>query len=292
MKKKEISNLLYGQIIRSYLSSVISISLVLFLVGMAGFLGANARFVSNYFKENIVVSTMLNLEVQEAEALELVRDLESTRYVKSIDYISKERGEMEMEELLGEGFLDVFEATPIPISLDLYITAEYMAVDSLEMIVQEIMQYSQVSEVVYQKSLVDVLNANIEKFALAFTILIGVLLIISFVLINNTVRLNVYSKRFIIRTMRLVGATKYFIVKPFIGNAFFQGFISSLLAVTALLAVVYLIREEFHQLFMMIDDLMLFYVIIGVILIGITICIVSTLFVVRKMITLKKDELY
>ena len=197
-----------------------------------------------------------------------------------------------MKQILGEDFLDVFETNPIPISLELKIDAGYMHADSLGKIKETLSAYPEVEEVVYQESLVELLNANLERIGLIFSIFILLLLFISFVLINNTVRLNIYSKKLTIHTMRLVGATKGFIARPFISRAFFQGLISGLVAVLALLGVLYLVRSEFHQLFLLFDIKLLAFLFTGVILLGVLICIICTMFVVWRMISLTRDDLY
>lgn len=291
MGKKE-SNILFRRLIHSYLSSVISISLVLFLVGIAGIVAANAKGVSDFFKENITVSAIMNLEVSEVEAESVAKKISKKRYVKAVDIISKEQGVKEMKELLGEDFLNVFETNPIPVSLDIQVNAEYFSKDSLAMVQKDLQKEKMIAEVVYQESLVDLLNANLEKIGLVLGVFILLLMFISFVLINNTVRLNVYSKRFTIHTMRLVGATKGFICKPFAGQAFFQGMISSSIAVLALIGVMYVVRNEFNQLFELLDVMMLGAVLVAVILLGVLICVFSTIIVVRGMVSLTNDELY
>jgi cell division transport system permease protein len=291
MGKKE-SNILFRRLIHSYLSSVVSISLVLFLVGIAGIVAANAKGVSDFFKENIAVSAIMNVEVSEVEAGAVAKEFLKKRYVKAVDIVSKEQGVKEMKELLGEDFLSVFESNPIPVSLDIQVNAEYFSKDSLAMVQRELQMDPMVAEVVYQESLVDLLNANLEKIGLVLGIFILLLMFISFVLINNTVRLNVYSKRFTIHTMRLVGATKGFICRPFAGQAFFQGIISSSIAVLALIGVLYIVRNEFNQMFLLFDMKVLGIVLLGVIVTGILICLLSTIFVVRRLISLTNDELY
>lgn len=291
MGKKE-SNILFRRLFHSYLSSVVSISLVLFLVGIAGIVAANAKGVSDFFKENIAVSAIMNVEVSEVEAGAVAKEFLKKRYVKGVDIVSKEQGVKEMKELLGEDFLSVFESNPIPVSLDIQVNAEYFSKDSLAMIQRELQLDPMVAEVVYQESLVDLLNANLEKIGVVLGVFILLLMFISFVLINNTVRLNVYSKRFTIHTMRLVGATKGFICRPFAGQAFFQGIISSSIAVLALIGVLYIVRNEFNQMFLLFDMKVLGIVLLGVIAIGILICLLSTIFVVRRLISLTNDELY
>ena len=291
MAEKE-GNILYRRLLRSYFSSVISISLVLFLMGMTGVLIVNAKSVSNYFKENIMVSAVLNVEADEADASELADNLEKNRYVKDIRIITKEEGVEEMKEMLGDDFLDVFEVNPIPVSLELQISADYISMDSLKVIEDALYEYPAVDEVVYQQSLVELLNANIERIGVVAGVLVLLLLFISVVLINNTVRLNVYSKRFTIHTMRLVGATKGFITRPFVGQAFFQGLIAGSVADVFILGALYLIRNEFYQLFSLFDAMLLGLVMGAVIVLGVLICLVSTAAGVRSMISLTKNELY
>lgn len=291
MGKKE-NNILYRRLLRSYFSSVISISLVLFFVGMAGLVIVNARSVSDYFKENITVTAILALEADETDAEGMIPTFIESRYVKDTRIVSKEEGVMQMQELLGEDFLDLFEVNPIPVSIELKVDADYISTDSLKVVEEWIRTLPDVKDVVYQQSLVDLLNANIERVALISGGFVLLLLFISVVLISNTVRLNVYSKRFTIHTMRLVGATKRFITKPFVGQAFFQGFISGAIADLFLLLFLHFVRNEFYQLFTIFDAMMLGAVMGVVILFGILICMISTAIVVRNMISLNNDQLY
>lgn len=286
------SNILYRRLLRSYFSSVISISLVLFLVGMAGVLIVNARSVSNYFKENITVSAVLTPEADEADASALADELETSGYVKDVRIISKEEGTEEMKEILGDDFMDVFEVNPIPVSLKLQIAADYISTDSLSVIENSLRDYPAVDDVVYQQSLVELLNANLERIGLVAGVFVLLLLFISVVLINNTVRLNVYSKRFTIHTMRMVGATKGFITRPFVGQAFFQGLIAGAIADVFILGALYLIRNEFYQLFSLFDAVLLGGVMAAVLVLGMIICMVSTSAGVRSMISLSRNELY
>lgn len=291
MAKNE-SNILYRRLLRSYFSSVISISLVLFLVGMVGVLIVNARSVSNYFKENITVSAILSVEADEADASGLADKLEATGYVRGVRIITKEEGVEDMKEILGDDFMDVFEVNPIPVSLELQISADYISTDSLAVIEEALYAYPVVDDVIYQQSLVELLNANLERIGLVAGIFVLLLLFISVVLINNTVRLNVYAKRFTIHTMRLVGATKGFIARPFVGQAFFQGLISGAIADVFILGALYLIRNEFYQLFSLFDAMLLGGVMAAVMMLGILICMISTSAGVRSLISLNRSELY
>ena len=276
----------------AWLSTVISISLVLLLVGVAGLLVANARSVSDYFKENMQVSVLMKQEVGDDEAMEYVSDLDAKPFIKSTTFVSREQGAKEMTDLLGEDFLNVFEAAPIPVSVDVTLKADYVSSDSLEVVKNEIMKSPLVDEVVYQQSLVDKLNTNLRKISMVLGVFIVLLLFISFVLINNTVRLNVFSRRFTIHTMRLVGATKSFIRAPFLVQAVFQGLFSALLATLMLVGILFFVRNAFAQLFEVFRLDMLLIVIGVEILAGVLICVVSTALVVGRLVSLSKDELY
>lgn len=291
MSKKE-KNIIARRLANSYLLSIVSISLVLLLVGVFGIFAINARKVSDYFKENIKISTILKENVTEEEAFALQKKLDFLPAVKSTKYISKEQGTREMKELLGEDFLNAFESNPVPISIELGLNAGYFAADSLEMLKKVILENSQVDEVAYQASLIETLNNNMKKIGAVVMAFILLLLFVSFVLINNTVRLNVYSKRFSIYTMRLVGATKAFIRAPFLIKALFQGLLSGLLASAVLTALLYVVRNEFGNLFSIFDMHTMGIVLGGVVVLGMLICIVCTFFVVNRLVTLTNDELY
>ena len=286
------NNIIGRRLANSYLSSVISISLVLLLVGIASLLLVNARSVSDYFKENMQVSVLMKQNVSEKSARQFQDKLDGMRFIRSSEFISKEQGQKEMAELLGDDFLSVFETSPIPVSIDVTLDADYVSADSLEMVRLEISESSLVDEVVYQRSLVDALNANLSRISMVIGVFIILLLFISFVLINNTVRLNVYARRFTVHTMKLVGATRSFIRGPFLVQSVFQGLFSAFIAIIALLGILFVIRREFLQLFA-IFRLELLLAVMGIVLVaGVLICFISTWFVVDKLVSLKKDELY
>ena len=276
----------------AYLSSVISISLVLLLVGVASMLLVNAKGVSDYFKENMKVSVMMKQTVSEESAKKFKTKLDKERYIKSSVYISKEQGMSEMAQMLGEDFLDVFETSPIPVSIDVTLEAAYVSSDSLEVVRAEIAESPLVEEVVYQRSLVDALNANLSRISMVLGVFIALLLFISFVLINNTVRLSVFARRFTIHTMKLVGATRSFIRAPFLLQSAFQGVFAAFLAIIVLLGLMFLMRSSFAQLFE-IFRMELLLLVMGIVLVsGLALCLISTYFVVNKLISLHKDELY
>ncbi len=276
----------------AYLSSVISISLVLLLVGVASMLLVNAKSVSDYFKENMQISVLMKQTVSDEDALEYRELLDGERYIKSTTFVSKEQGRKELAEQLGEDFLDVFETSPIPVSIDVTLEAAYVSSDSLEVVRAEIAESPLVEEVVYQRSLVDALNANLSRISMVLGVFIALLLFISFVLINNTVRLSVFARRFTIHTMKLVGATRSFIRTPFLLQSAFQGVFAAFLAIIVLLGLMFLMRSSFAQLFE-IFRMELLLLVMGIVLVsGLALCLISTYFVVNKLISLHKDELY
>lgn len=276
----------------AYLSTVLSISLVLLLVGVASLLLVNARSVSDYFKQNLKISVLMKPEVSDSQTLEYQVILDSLRYVHSTEFISKAQGTAEMEAMLGEGFLEIFEASPIPASIDVSLKADYVSSDSLAKVKEVILRSPLVDEVEYQQSLIDALNENIQKISLVLGVLILLLMFISFVLINNTVRLNVFARRFTIHTMKLVGATRSFIRGPFVAQAVFQGLFSAFIAIAVLVGLLFVVREEFLQLFELFQLRLLLLVMGIVTVIGVLICVVSTYFVVNKLVAAGKDELY
>lgn len=276
----------------AYLSSVISISLVLLLVGVASMLLVNAKSVSDYFKENMQISVLMKQNVSDEDALEYRELLDGERYIKSTTFVSKEQGRKELAEQLGEDFLDVFETSPIPVSIDVTLEAAYVSSDSLEVVRTKIAESELVEEVVYQRSLVDALNANLSRISMVLGVFIVLLLFISFVLINNTVRLSVFARRFTIHTMKLVGATRSFIRAPFLLQSAFQGVFAAFLAIIVLLGLMFLMRSSFAQLFE-IFRMELLLLVMGIVLVsGLALCLISTYFVVNKLISLHKDELY
>lgn len=291
MSKGE-NKIMKRRLANAYLSSVISISLVLLLVGVASMLLVNAKSVSDYFKENMQVSVLLKDSVSEEKARSFAEQLQQKAYIKTTTYISKEQGQMELAQMLGEDFLDIFETSPVPASVEITLDADYVSSDSLQVVKNDISKSSLVAEVNYQGSLVDALNANLSRISLVLAFFIILMLFISFVLINNTVRLNVFNRRFTIHTMQLVGATRQFIRAPFMVQAAFQGIFSAFIAIIALIIMLFFLRNGFEQMFE-IFRLELLLLVMGIVIVsGVVICLLSTWFVVNKLVSLKKDELY
>ena len=286
------NRLVRRRLIGAWVSTVISISLVLLLMGVASILLLNARSVSDYFKENLQVSVLMKQDVTEEQALAYQSSLAGMPGVKATTYISREQGIEEMAQMLGRDFLDVFSTAPVPVSIDVNLEAAYVSQDSLEVVRKALSASPLVDEVVYQTSLVDALNANLEKIGLVLGVLILLLLFISFVLIGNMVRLNVFSRRFTIHTMQLVGATRGFIRAPFIGQSALQGLFAALVAILLLVGGLFILRKEFVQLFEIfrLDSLLLT---MGIVVVsGVLICVVSTWIVVGRLVRFDRDQLY
>ena len=197
-----------------------------------------------------------------------------------------------MSRMLGQDFLDVFETAPVPISIDVNLEADYVSSDSLAVVKAALAQSPLVEEVVYQTSLVDALNQNLRRISLGIVIMVAALLFISFVLIANTVRLDLFSRRFSIHTMHLVGATKGYIRAPFMGRAAIQGLFAALLAILMLVGGLYILRDEFPQLFQIFSMESLLQVMAVIIVAGVVICGVSTFFMVGRLVGYNRDKLY
>ncbi|MDP3437272.1 MAG: permease-like cell division protein FtsX [Bacteroidales bacterium] len=291
MKKREKS-IIYRRLVQSYLSSVISITLVLLLVGLTGLLAVNTKSVSDYFRENIKISVLFEDSATDNQAGVVLGILKGKEYIKSAILISREDGTREMAEILGSDFLEIFEVNPIPISIDLFLKAQYLESDSLSEIEKEISVMPLVREVVYQESLVNTINNNMERAGLIVIVFIALLLFISFVLINNTIRLNLFSKRFSIHTMKLVGARRAFIRRPLLAKGFVQGLVSGLIAATLLIGVVYLIYRDLPDLYKILDVNMILVVVGSVVVLGILLCVVSTFFIVNRLVSMSGDDMF
>lgn len=289
---KEENKIIRRRLRNAYASSIISISMVLLLIGVAALLIVNARSVSDYFKENMQLSVLLRQDVTEDQARKYGKSVEALPFIKSTHLVTREEGAAELEEMLGKDFLSVFETSPVPLSIDISLKADYVSADSVA-IVRKVLEASPlVEEVEYQQTLVETLNENLAKISVVLSVFILLMLFISFVLINNTVRLNVFSRRFTIHTMQLVGATRAFIRRPFMKGAVVQGLLSAAFALAVLYGVLALLRKSFPQLFMVFDTRSMMLVAGVVVVSGVLICMLSTFFVVNKLVSLDKDHLY
>ena len=271
-EKKKMKRRLTG----AYVSSVISISLVLLLIGVASALILNAGRVSNYFKENIQISLLCAPGVSEQQAAACASRIDSLPFIRSTELIGKAQGETDLKERLGEDFLSVFETAPIPVSINVGLKAEYVAADSLARIIPVLQAIPEVEEVESRQSLVEALNRNLSGISLVLGVFIALLLFISFILIGNTVRLSLYAKRFTIHTMRLVGATRAFIRRPFIGSAVVQGLVSGVITCGVLAGALYLAGRSFPQILAVFTPEILAAVAGIVLASGVLICVLAS----------------
>ncbi len=276
----------------SYFSTTISIVLVLYLLGFVALLIMNANKLSTHVKENISLTVMMKDSVKEADILQMQKQLDLKEYVKSTEYITREDAAEDMKEYLNVDFVEFLGYIPIPPSIKVYLKAEYANVEQMQSIENELMAKGIVKQVFYQENLMHLVNENVHKislFILSFGLLI---LIISIGLINNTIRLAIYSKRYIIKTMQLVGATHRFIRKPFIGRGILSGIIGALFAIILIGVSVYLLQKQIPEL-KDIQDIDLFLALfIFVIFLGIIISWISTSFAVRKYLKIRSDQLF
>ncbi len=286
------SKTLHRRLVSAWISTVFTLAMVLLLVGVGTLLVVNAREVGRYFKENLQVSILLKDQVGEADGRDFQAKVESIPGVRSTRFVSREEGVEEMSRLLGKDFLDVFESSPVPLSIDVNLKSEYVSADSLQVVKEQISKSPLVDEVVYQTSLVDALNENLRKISIVLAAMVAVLLFISFVLIANTVRLDLFNRRFSIYTMHLVGATRSYIRAPFLGRAALQGVLSALLAIFLLLGVLFLLKGEFAQLFMIFTLESLLLTMLVMLVVGVLVCVLSTYVVVGRLVGYNRDQLY
>jgi len=280
------------RILSSSTSVVISLSLVLFVVGLLGLFLINAQKLSDYVKENIGFTIMLKDGVNEIETLKFQKILDASDFAKSTSFTTKEQATADLKTDLGEDFVEFLGYSPLLASIDVKLNAEYGNTDSLQIITNELSENANVFEVYYQKDLIDKLNSNVNRLSFFLLIFCVLLFFIAFALINNTIRLSVYSKRFLIRTMRLVGATNSFIQKPFLSKGIYQGIYSSLFAIFMLIGAIQLVQGDTANM-LNIDDLKIIGIVFLLILAsGLVISIFSTFFAVRKFIKLNENELY
>ena len=299
-KKKE-NKTIRRRLWRAWVSTVISIALVLVLVGAAALLLLNAKAVSDYFKENVQVSVIMAGDASEAAVQAYQHELDSLPFIRSTAFISKEQGIREMADMLGEDFMDAFGSAPIPMSIDLSLEAEYVSRDSLAMIAGVLGASPLVEEVVYQESLVDSLNANLGKITTAAFVLIAVLLFISIVLIGNTVRLleehedvrAYYQRKFryiMVDEYQDTNNAQYRLTS--VRQSVLQGTVAALLAIGILAGGLYLLDREFPGALRLFPREILLMVAGIVLLTGIVICAVSTVIVVGRLVDMDKEELY
>ena len=283
---------LKNKIKSSSMSIIISMSLVLFLLGILGFLLLNANRLSNHVKQNIGFSVMIKEGEKDINIMQLQKLIDSKAYSLETDWVSKEDAATELQEQLGEDFISFLGYNPLLESIDIKLKATYANPDSLRILEEELTKNDLIHEVFYQKDLVEKINENVRKMSIFLLSFCFLLFIISFTLINNTIRLSVYSKRFLIRTMKLVGATNKFIKGPFLSDSIYNGMYSSLVAICMLLTVFQLLQSDMPD-FLNIQDLKSMGIIFASIFVaGILFTWLSTFFALRKYLRIKESEIY
>ncbi|MBK5194280.1 MAG: ABC transporter permease [Flavobacteriaceae bacterium] len=280
------------RLISSYFSVVISISLVLFLLGLLGLLVLNTKKVADHFKEQIALTIYLKDTAKDVEIEQLKKSLALAEYTKTSTFISKEEAAEEHSKEIGEDFMEFLGYNPLQNSIDVYMKADYVSPEQIDTIATDLRSKNFVDEVVYDKPLISLLNDNVKKITFWVLVVSGIFTFIAVLLINSSIRLAVYSKRFIIKTMQMVGATKSFIRSPFIWQSVKLGFIGAILALIGMTIVLYYLNNSFPELELLSDVGILAGLFFGIFFMGILISWLSTFFATSRFLNLKTDELY
>ena len=280
------------KLISSYFSVVLSIALVLFLLGVLGLLVLNTKKLADHFKEQITVSVFLKDNAKPIEIDQLQKSLALAEYTKSADYISKEDAAEQYSEDIGENFVEFLGYNPLKNSIDVNLKADFVSPEQIAEIANDISSKTYVDEVSYDEPLIELLSDNVRKISLWILIASAVFTVIAVLLINSSIRLSIYSKRFIIKTMQMVGATKKFIRKPFIWTNIQLGFLGATLAVIALGVLLYYVDKNFPELNLFQDYVLLIALFVGVFGLGVIISWASTHFATQRFLNLRTDDLY
>jgi cell division transport system permease protein len=276
----------------SFFSTIVSLSLVLFVLGLLGLVLLNAKKLSDYVKENIGLSIILNDSIKDADMMLLRKQLDVEPFVKSASFVTKEQAAQSLQKDLGEDFVKFLGYNPLLSSFDIKLKAEYANNDSLAAIEKKLTLNTNIKEVYYQKSLVNVINENVKKIGFVLLTFCILLSVIAIALINNTIRLYIYSKRFTIKTMQLVGATHAFISRPFIIRSVWNGFYSSLITIALLMGLIYTAQNSFPELIELQDINLFIQLFLMILIAGIGITFISTYFAVKRFLKIQTDEIY
>src|SRR5680860_114421 len=280
------------RLISSYFSVVISISLVLFLLGLLGLLVLNTKKVADHFKEQIALTIYLKDTAKDVEIEQLKKSLALAEYTKTSNFISKEQAAEEQSKEIGEDFMEFLGYNPLQNSIDVYMKADFVSPEQIDTIATDLGSKNFIDEVVYDKPLIALLNDNVKKITFWVLVVSGIFTFIAVLLINSSIRLAVYSKRFIIKTMQMVGATKSFIRSPFIWQSVKLGFIGAILALIGMGIILYYLNSSFPELELLSDVGILAGLFFGIFFMGILISWLSTFFATSRFLNLKTDELY
>ncbi len=280
------------RLISSYLSVTLSIGLVLLLLGLLGLLILNSKKITDHFKEKIALTVYFKDTSKKVEINQLTKTLKLNAAVRKVIYISKETAAKQHAEAIGENFIEFLGTNPLQNSLDIYLNADFVNQEQIGDFVATINSKKFVEEVSFDKPLISLLNNNIKKISFWILIISGICTLIAVLLINNSIRLSVYAKRFTIKTMQMVGATKSFIRRPFIWLNIKLGILGGILALCGMGAVLYYLDKTFKELGLLEDKLLLGGLFGGVFLLGLFITWISTFFATHRFLSLQTDELY
>ncbi|AVI50874.1 cell division protein FtsX [Pukyongia salina] len=280
------------RLISSYFSVVISISLVLFLLGILGLLVLNSKRVADHFKEQVPIVIFLKDTAKEVEINQLKQSLQMADYTRSANYVSKEEAaEIHMAEI-GEDYVDYLGDNPLLNNIDVRLNADFVTPEKVEEIIAELKSKPFVDDIGYDKPLIEKLTQNVKRISLWVLIIAAVFLIIAILLINSSIRLSVYAKRFTIKTMQMVGATKQFIRRPFIWKSVRLGMLGSVLAMGGMALVLYYLNKTFPELGLTRDSTLIVSLFVFIFLMGLIITWISTFFATQRFLNLRTDELY
>src|SRR6478609_2669899 len=280
------------RLLSSYFSVVLSIFLVLFLLGILGFFIINSRKLADDFKEEIAMTVFFKNEANDTILKSFGQELKTARYAKSFVYVSKEVAAKQHSDIIGEDFVTFLGENPLQNSYDIHLKANFVERDSIAKIEASLRKNAMVSDIVYDKQLVNLVNDNIKKVSMWILIASVFLTFIAVLLINSSLRLSIYSNRFIIKTMQMVGATKSFIRKPFVMRSIKLGMIGAGLAILALLGLLIYLDNTYPGLGILDDKLVIGIVLIGVFGLGVLITWLSTYFATQRFLNLRTDDLY
>ena len=280
------------RLISSYFSVVISISLVLFLLGLLGLLVLNSKKVADYFKEQIAITVFLKDTAKEVEITQLKQSLALAEYTKSADFVSKEEAAEQHQQTLGENFIEYLGENPLQNSIDVYVLADYVTPQKMEEITNELKSKDFVDDVIYDKPLIAQLTENVQRISFWVLVISGIFTFIAVLLINSSIRLSIYAKRFTIKTMQMVGATKKFIRQPFVWKSVRLGIIGAVVAMIGMGLVLYYLNESFPQLQLLGDPVLLVVLFAFILLMGIIITWISTFVATQRFLNLRTDDLY
>lgn len=280
------------RLISSYFSVVLSIFLVLFLLGALGLFVINSKKITNDFKENIPMTVFFDNDAKDSTISVFDTELKNAKFIKEYAFVHKDSAAKNNVDIVGKDFMEFLGFNPLQNSFDIHLKGDYVNADSIKKIERNIRKNEMVSEIIYDKELVDMVNENVTKITFWILIISGILTIVAMLLINSSMRLSIYSHRFTIKTMQMVGATKSFIRKPFIWRSIKLGLIGSGLAIIGIISLAIYVDGLFPSLGIAKDYVSLGIVITGVLGIGILITWISTFFATQRFLNLKTDDLY